>query len=169
MTTGIPEQDLHKYKCIVMYDDERVGDAIALLRDQKGMDWWYLVVEKEQGGYAVASFGSLEKPLEERGEPFLTTPLHALIGSVLKTAEVAEQGTLTLTDAQTRARDSEGQAVVIVQNGEFLGVIPNMTRGTRSGGLFESQLVTMMGEYAPIPQAGVLSRRRLMKNKNVGA
>ena len=161
MTTGIPDQTVDAYKCILMYDDETVGDAIAALRDEKGLDWWYLVVDLDSAGYAVASFGSLEQPLNERGEPFLTTPLSALVGSLLKKAEAAEQESLTISDAQIRARDSEEQAVVILSGGEFRGVIPYMTRA----GMFESHLVTMMGEYAPIQQAGLLSRRRLQSRK----
>ena len=158
---GIPDDLLDGYKCVLMYDDERVADAVAALRDASGLDWWYLVVDLSDGQYAVASFSDLQKPLQERGAAFLETPLSALVGSVINKVETAEKEAISTNEAQERAFRAPGRAVVILMGGEFRGVLP---QGTRRG-LFESNLVQLAGEYAPLPQQGLYSARRLQSRK----
>jgi hypothetical protein len=159
---GIPDDLLDGYKCVLMYDDERVADAVAALRDANGLDWWYLVVDLGGSEYAVAAFSDLQKPLQERGAPFLETPLAALVGSVLNKVETAEKEAITTNEAQERAFRTPGHAVVILTGGEFRGVLP---QGLRRG-LFESSLVQLAGEYAPLPKQGLLSVRRLQAKKD---
>ena len=149
---------LKTYKCLVMYDDECVADALTALRDGQGMDWWYLVVDLDAGGYAVAPFTALQDPLQNLGATFLQTPLGALVGTLLLAADKVEQGTISLADARANARAAASKAVIVIQDGEVAGVIPSDT--TRQG-LFESRLLNLAGELAPLPQQGVLSRRRL--------
>jgi hypothetical protein len=158
---GIPDDLLDGYKCVLMYDDERVADAIAALRDAKGFDWWYLVVDLGEGQYAVAPFSDLQKPLQERGAAFLETPLSALVGSVVNKVETADKETISTNEAQERAFQTPGRAVVILTGGEFRGVLP---QGMRRG-LFESSLVALAGEFAPLPQQGLFSARRLQSKK----
>jgi len=162
---SIPDDILDEYKYVMMYDDERVADALAALRDAGGLDWWYLVVDMEQGGYAVAAFSEMERPLKELGAPFLETLLTALVGSVLRQVEAAEQDTLSLKEAQQRAYNAPGRALIVEKSGSFRGLIPYVTRR----GLFESTLIQLAGEYAPLPQQGMLSRRRLQANKSKSA
>jgi hypothetical protein len=158
---GIPDDLLDGHKYVLMYDDERVADAVVALRDSKGYDWWYLVVDLTDGQYAVATFGDLQKPLQERGAAFLETPLSALVGSVIKRVETAEKDTITVNEAQERADHVPGRAIVILTGGEFRGVLPlSIHRG-----LFESSLVQLAGEYAPLPQQGLYSARRLQSRK----
>jgi len=152
------DEVLKSYKCLVMYDDEHVADALTALRDGQGMDWWYLVVDLDADGYAVAPFSALQDPLQNLGVAFLQTPLGALVGTVLLSADQVEQGAISLADARTKARAAAAKAVVVIQDGDVSGVIPSDT--TRQG-LFESRLLNLAGELAPLPQQGVLSRRRL--------
>src|SRR5574341_2034459 len=51
----IPDDVLDRNKHVLMYDDERVLDALVELRDRQGQDWWHLVVDVEEGGYAIRS------------------------------------------------------------------------------------------------------------------
>jgi hypothetical protein len=162
---SIPDEILDEYKCVMMYDDERVADALAALRDADGLDWWYLVIDLEQGGYAVAAFSELENPLKELGAVFLETPLSALVGAVLRQVEAAEQDTLSLNEAQQRAFNAPGRALIVEKSGSFRGLIPHVTRR----GLFESNLIQLAGEYAPLPQQGMFSRRRLQAKKSKSA
>src|SRR5258705_13237431 len=42
---ALTDQEIDRNRCILMYDDETVADAVAALRDAQGAEWWHLVVD----------------------------------------------------------------------------------------------------------------------------
>lgn len=154
---AITDHLVDRNRHLFMYDDERLINALAALRDANGQDWWHLVVSVESGGYAVARFSDLEEPIRQQGAAFLESPLSELVGVALVPVEVVVDQGDDLERVQDRAFSSRSQVAVVEHDGEFRGIIPVATRK----GLFESNLLTLAGEYAAIPQQGVVSRRRL--------
>lgn len=166
--SSISESDISKHRCILLYDDETVIDAVLALRDREGQDWWYLVVDLEGEGYAAARFSDLTRQVEEEGAPFLERALGSLVGTLLVRVDVvADQERSDLQGVREQAAESDSQMVVVVLADEFKGVIP--VGGTRSpGGPFDEGLVRMAGRYARIPEQGVLSRRRMKAKTRKG-
>ncbi len=158
----LTDSDIQRHRYITMYDDERVLDALIALRDAEGMDWWFLIVDIESGGYAAARFSDLEETIRQ-GK--VDTLLGELVGDVLKPVEVVvEQGSATLTTVQDLAFKSRAQVAVIEDQGEFRGVVAVTSRK----GLFDSSLLNLAGDFAAIPQQGVLSRRRMKAKARPG-
>ncbi len=160
--SAIPDGQIDRYKYILMYDDERVVDAIVTLRDAGGQDWWHLVVDLEGGGYAAAPFSALVNGLEEQGKPFLERPLGELVGTTLAAVEViVEQAKADLDDIRRRAAESECQIAVVLKEGELRGVLAVGTMRSATHGLFDTGLAQLAGRYAELPERGLLSRRRI--------
>jgi hypothetical protein len=140
-------------KCILMYDDETLREALLTWRETPDhYDWWHLVVSLEDGGYAVARFADLAHHQDRLDEP-----LRTLVGGALKQVEVVvDQDAATLEATQSQAGGSASQVAVVERDGEFAGVLPV---GSRRG-VFNSSLVNLAGELTPLPE-GVFSPRRL--------
>jgi hypothetical protein len=159
---GIPDQEIAKYRCILMYDDETVVDAATALRDAQGYDWWHLVADLDAGGYAVARFSDLAAQLrtsdQTRHAMLLNHPLGELVGSVLTKVDiVADQEHESLDTLKDRVcRTRSGVAVIRTEAG-FKGIIA--TGGTRSGPM-DVGLVSLAGSYAALPEKGLMSKRR---------
>lgn len=160
---GIPEQEIARHRCILMYDDETVADAAAALRDaQQGYDWWHVVVDLAEGGYAVARFSDLAAQLKTAGESkrteLLNRPLVELVGTVLtKVDVVAGQDQESLDALKNRASRTGSGVAVVLDDGGFKGIIA--TGGTRSGAM-DVGLVSLAGTYATLPEKGLMSKRR---------
>ncbi len=157
---AISDQDIQKYRCILMYDDETVLDAVAAYRDDKmAAEWWTLVVDLG-GKYAVTTFADVSAKVKEGKKDFLEKTLGGLVGSALKPVDVVvEQASADLAAARDKAAATPSQMVVVVSRGEFKGVISAAT--SRGGaGLFGSELVKLAGQYADLPTTGLVSRRR---------
>lgn len=157
---AISDQDVQKYRCILMYDDETVLDAVAAFRDDKmAAEWWTLVVDLG-GKYAVTTFADVSAQVKEGKKGFLENPLGKLAAGVLKPVDVVvEQSTADLAAARGKAAGTPSQMVVVISQGEFKGVISAAT--SRGGaGLFGSELVKLAGQYADLPTTGLVSRRR---------
>ena len=161
----ISDNDVHKYRCILMYDDETVMDAVRELRDQNGQDWWHLVVDLDGGDYAIAHFTDLSTYVDDKGAEFLDKLLGDLVGEpLIKVDVIAEQDDSNLATVREKTAESDSRVAIIVSGGEFKGIIP--MGGTRSAdGAFGGGLVQLAGNYAEIPAKGVLSRRRRRGNK----
>ncbi len=154
----IHDHELDKYKHILMFDDERVMEAIIALRDASGYDWWHLVVDLGAEGYAAARFSDLDGFVKEEGAMALESALGSLVGPVFAKVDiVVEQDSLSLSETLDRAQNAAGRMAVVVREGEFRGLLVISTRR----GLFESSLLNLAGEYAEIPKAGMVSPRRL--------
>lgn len=167
---GISEQEIAKYRCILMYDDETIVDAAAALRDAQGYDWWHVVADLRNGGYAVARFSDLAAQLktadETRRAALLSRPLGELVGTVLtKVDVVADQNQESLEALKDRAYRTGSGVVVVVKEGGFKGIIA--PGGTRSGPM-DVGLVSLAGAYATLPEKGLMSKRRrqAMEAKN---
>ena len=160
--SAITNGQIDRYKYILMYDDERVVDAIIALRDAGGQDWWHLVIDLEGGGYAAAPFSALASRLEEQGEPLLGRPLGELVGTTLTVVEVTvEQAEADLDDIRRRAAESECRVAVVLKEGELRGVLAVGTMRSATPGLFDTGLAQLAGRYAELPERGLLSRRRI--------
>jgi hypothetical protein len=163
MMKPITDAQIDRYKFILMYDDETVLDAIITWRDAQGFDWWYLVVDREPGGYAIARYSDLLNAVEDPDEAFLRQPLSSLVGDVLEEAfVVAERSEVTYEQVRELVESWGSQAAVIREGGDLRGVLT--FGGTRSakmrGGVFDSKLLKLAGEkYAEIPP-GTYSPRR---------
>ena len=158
---AISDQDIQKYRCILMYDDETVKDAVAAYRDDKmAAEWWTLVVDLG-GKYAVTTFADVSAQIKVGKKDFLDSPLSGLVGTALKAVDVvAEQSSNDLAAVRDKASTTTAQMAVIVDQGEFKGVISAAT--SRGGaGLFSSELVSLAGQYADLPATGLVSRRRM--------
>ncbi|MBN1426814.1 MAG: hypothetical protein JXB07_00420 [Anaerolineae bacterium] len=160
--TGIPDQEIAKYRCILMYDDETVVEAATALRNEKGYDWWHIVTDLRDGGYAVARFSDLAVRIREADETrrsvLLGCCLVDLVGTVLSKVEVvADQEKETLDTVRERAYRTKNGVVVILADGDFKGIID--TQGTRSGPM-DVGLVSLAGAYATLPEKGMMSKRR---------
>ena len=156
----ISDQDIQKYRCILMYDDETVKDAVAVYRDDKAAaEWWTLVVDTG-GKYAVTTFADVSAQIKTGHKDFLESPLGKLVGTALKPVDVVvEQAGGDLAAARDKASATPSQMVVVLDGGEFKGVISAAT--SRGGvGLFSSELVSLAGQYAELPPTGLVSRRR---------
>lgn len=161
--TPISDEQARRYRCVHMFGDEHVLDAVAALRDEQGHDWWYLIVELEDGRYAAAPFSKLATDIEAGGEGFLNRPLADLAGGVLPLVEViAEQTEADTHELTERAADTDSGAAVVLCDGEFLGVMP--AGGTR--GAFDVGIVNLAGRYADLPEEGLLSRRRAKSRRS---
>jgi hypothetical protein len=157
---AISDQDIQKYRCILMYDDETMKDAVAAYRDDKmAAEWWTLVVDVG-GKYAVTSFADVSARIKDGGKAFLESKLGGLVGTALKTVEVVvEQSGGDLASVRDKASATATQMAVVVDRGEFKGVISAAT--SRGGaGLFGSELVKLAGQYSDLPTTGLVSRRR---------
>ncbi|MBN1312523.1 MAG: hypothetical protein JXB30_14000 [Anaerolineae bacterium] len=159
---GIPDQEIAKYRCILMYDDETIIDAAVALRDAQGYDWWHVVTNLSDGGYAVARFSDLAVQLKNIDEASRVTlfnrPLGDLVGTVLTKVEVvADQEKETIDTLRDRAYRTKSDVVVILTGGDFKGIIT--TTGTRAGPM-DVGLVSLAGKYAVLPEKGMMSRRR---------
>jgi hypothetical protein len=154
----ISDHDVLKYRCILMYDDETMLDAVVAYRDQPdAAEWWTLVVDLGEK-YAVTTFAGVTTAIKIGKQGFLESPLGKLVGTALKPVDVvAEQSSSDLAALRDRAAETPSQTAVIVSEGEFKGII---SAATSRGGLFGSELVRLAGEYAPLPTTGLVSRRR---------
>lgn len=160
--SGIPDQEIAKYRCILMYDDETVVDAAAALRDAQGYDWWHVVANLESGGYAVARFSDLTAQIKTADETtratLLTSPLGELVGTLLAKVDiVTDQDQESLDTLKDRAYRTSSGVAVILTRGDFKGIIA--TGGTRSGPM-DVGLVSLAGSYAALPEKGLMSKRR---------
>jgi hypothetical protein len=159
----ISDEQARRYRCVHMYGDERVIDAIAVLRDEQGHDWWYLIVELEDGRYAAAPFSKLAASIEEGGADFLSRPLGELAGDALPVVEVVmEQTEADPRELAERAADTVSSAAVVLYEGEFLGIVP--AGGTR--GAFDVGIVNLAGRYVELPEEGLLNRRRAKSRRS---
>lgn len=152
--------DRHKY--ILMYDDERVLDALAALRDAGGQDWWYLIVDLQGGGYAATQYGTLASGIRAGGPSFLARSLGTLVGDELERIEcVTEQRDADYDAISRRAAESKCSVALILDGGEVRGILP--VAGSR--GAFDQGVVQLAGKYATLPEAGLLSPRRARAKK----
>ncbi len=160
---SITEQQLSRHRYILMYDDERVLDALLALHEQAGQDWWFLVVDLEAGGYAVGPFSALAGGLEAGDEAYLERQLGEMVGESLVRAEVVvEQAEADLAEALQRAAERDAPAALVVSAGEVRGVLPvGGVRGSTRG-VFDTGLAQLAGRYAKLPERGLLSRRRAL-------
>jgi hypothetical protein len=163
----ILDDEVDRYRCVLMGPNETVLDAIAVLRDEGGQNWWHLVVELGEGSYAAGTFSALAAGIGGEKQVFLARPLHDLVGTDLQAVEVVvEQDTSDFDTAMRQAAGSASGVAVVRQHGEFRGVLA--AGGTRAGGLFDVGVIQLAGQYAELPQEGLLSRRR-MKPRKKGA
>jgi hypothetical protein len=170
MMRPITNEQIDRYKYILMYDDETVLDAIIAWRDSQGFDWWYLVVDREPGGYAIARYSDLLNAVEEPDEAFLLQPLSNLVGGILEEVfVVVERNEATYEKVRELVERQGGQAALIHEEGDLRGVLT--FGGTRSakmrGGVFDSKLLKLAGEkYAEIPPGAYSPRRaKAMREK----
>lgn len=160
---GIPEQEIAKYRCILMYDDETIIDAATALRDApQGYDWWHLVADLAGGGYAVARFSDLAAQVKTvdgtKRAAFLNQPLSGLVGTMLAKVDVViDQDQASLDSTRERASRTHSGVAIILKDGHFKGIIA--TGGTRSGPM-DVGLVSLVGNYATLPEKGLMSKRR---------
>lgn len=161
----IPDALLDRHKYVFMYDDERVMDAIVALRNADGYDWWYLLVDVEEGGYAAARFSALAKSIEEGGAAFLDRQLGELVGEELAPVEcIAQQSEADYERVSWLTARSSCPVAVILQGDELRGILP--VGGTR--GAFDVGVINLAGKYAPLPEQGLLSPRRQRPKKKSG-
>ena len=160
---SITDEQIDRYKYVLMYDDETVLDAIITWRNSQGFDWWYLVVDRESGGYAIARYNDLLYAVEEPDETFLLQPLSNLVGGILEEVlVVVERNEATYEEVRELVESWGGQAALIREDGVLRGVLTfGGTRAARMrGGVFDSKLLKLAGEkYAEIPP-GTYSPRR---------
>jgi hypothetical protein len=156
---GITDQEIDRNRCILMFDDETVADAVAALRDAQGAEWWHLVVDAGGGAYGAAAYSTLSDQLKKEQAAFLSKPLGGLVGSILPKVEVTgDQGASDPNALKEKAAETASHVAVITSSGEFRGIL---TAGaTRSAGLFSSDLVGLAGQYAELPKKGLLGSRR---------
>jgi len=155
---GITDQEIDRNRCILMYDDETVADALAALRDAQGAEWWHLVVDAG-GAYGAATYSSLSDQLKKEQAAFLSKSLGALVGGVLPKVEtMGDQAASDPAAIKDKAASTASHVAVITASGEFRGIL---TAGaTRSAGLFSSDLVGLAGQYAELPKKGLLGSKR---------
>nr|MBN1229026.1 hypothetical protein [Anaerolineae bacterium] len=159
--TPIEQALFARYKYLLVDAEATVLESIAFLRDEQGHDWWYLVVESDNT-FAAAPFSSLAERVKVEQDAFLQTPLHALIGSLLVPIEtIAEPSTADYDATLRQAGESQSGIAIIIHKGECQGIL--VTRTTRSGGLFDTGIIQLAGQYAELPEAGLLNRSRLRK------
>ncbi len=156
---GITDEEIDRNRCILMYDDETVADAIAALRDAQGAEWWHLVVDAGSGAYAAAPYSSLTDHIRQEQAAFLGKSLGGLADDVLPTVEViGDQATSDASALRDKAADSASQVAVITRGGEFRGILTG--GATRGAGLFSSDLIGLAGQYAELPKKGLLGSHR---------
>ena len=155
---ALTDQEIDRNRCILMYDDETVADAVAALRDAQGAEWWHLVVDTK-GEYGAAPYSSLSDHVKKEQAEFLGKPLGSLVGATLPKVEVTgDQATADGEELKQKAAATASHVAVITKNGEFRGIIS--AGATRSGGLFSSDLVGLAGQYAELPKKGLLGSKR---------
>jgi hypothetical protein len=169
-------------RCILMYDDETVLDAVIALRNAGGEERWHLVVDLEGGGYAAAHFEAVAAWVRSQGmenRVFFESLLGALVDLALPRVEVvAEHDRDDLADIGQHILQSASGVGVVVRAGEFVGILvpgPDVStlaedkeglaiqsaRRSVTRGLFGSGLLGMASQiYAEIPEKGTLSSRR---------
>lgn len=162
----LSDEHIKRHRYLLMAPDETVLEAIALLRDEGGYDWWYLVVELSDGSYALAPFASLAPGIEAEGASYLDRPLRDLIGDPLQRADVLiDIDDISLDDALTAAAGSDIGLATLLRGGMFYGLLPV----GRTRGAFDTGLVTLAGRYAELPEKGLISRRRNKRAKRFSA
>lgn len=107
---------------IVVPASQTLRDALALLTEQNGQEWWYLVVERGNGGYLAARFSNLRERLKAEGSDLLDSPLTTLEGSELPEAVIIGWG-LTADEARKVAQSHVSGIAVVVWNGAVLGLV----------------------------------------------
>lgn len=153
----LADEHFKRHRFLMMEADETVLEAIALLRDAGGYDWWYLVIELPDGGYALAPFSSLAPGIEAGGAAYLARPLGDLVGDPLQRADVLiEVDEVDMDDALTAAAGSDIGLATLLRGGMFYGLLPV----GRTRGAFDTGLVTLAGRYAELPEKGLIGRRR---------
>lgn len=156
---ALSDKEIDIHRCLLMYGDETVFEAIGALFEAKGGEWWYLVVDLGEGRYAVAEFETLHVRLEQKGRDYLDTLLADLTEKDAPRVQVVvEQGATSLQDLEDMLRQHGDPAGVVLAHGEFRGVIPNpaLRQGAKRGAIFDSGLITLAGRYRPIPARGTL-------------
>ncbi|MGF1504833.1 MAG: hypothetical protein GYB64_17050 [Chloroflexi bacterium] len=155
----LTDKDLDRNRHLFMFDDETVMDLVRAVRDEDAQDWWHLVVDLEEGGYAVARVSDVTAALNEQGEDLLGTRLAELVGVVLKPVETTvEMAGTDYRALRDEAYQTKSKVAVVLQDGAYRGIVT--AGGSRSGGAFDAGLVAMAGQYAEIPEEGLLSPRR---------
>ena len=152
---------LQRNRYVLINDDLRVMDAVIAYRDEEAADWWLLLVDVEDEGYAVAKFESLTAALESASDQqaYLQQTLGGLVGVLLEPVDLVVQHADADYDATVdQLVAADGIAAVVIHGDEVAGVIPRPT--TRAGGLFQSSLLQLAGRVADIPDTGLISKRR---------
>jgi hypothetical protein len=154
---AISDDDIKGFRCILMYDDETINDAVAQYsKTPDAAEWWTLVIDLG-GRFAVTSFAAVTAHIKQDQKVFLESSLGKVAGTFKPVDIVAEQSSSDLADVKRKAGETPSQTAVVVDRGEFKGII---SAGATRGGLFGSELVKLAGQYADLPTTGLLSPRR---------
>jgi hypothetical protein len=149
-------------RCLLLYGDETVADALAMLKaTAEAQAWWHLVVDLGESQFAAGRFEGLSRRLTAEGDALLEQPLAALLDNPLApVTQVVEREQISTTQALDLARKNVN-GVVVLDSGQFTGFLaPETTRG--SGDLFGGGgLIQFLGKAEAIHQRGSASPRRL--------
>jgi len=149
---------------IKVNDTETMRDAFARYKAANGQPWWRLVVQRQDGKWAVITFRDLDALANDLGAAFFNQPIRDL-PIPFKTVNAVEQDQYTTNAAQRLALDSPEQLLVVTKNGQFVGILAVGTKrsvvekfaGPSAADLFENippaPPAAPGGEPAPEPAA----------------
>jgi len=126
---SIAESELNRDFLIV---DERT--TVQQVRDQIVNEWTYVVVRLASGQYAVLQLSELIEALQEwRGETFQPDVLETALGDVPdllapRAADAVEQADMDTGEAKRLTRRMPGKRLVVLADGQVVGVLAEPTR-----------------------------------------
>jgi hypothetical protein len=139
-----------KNQFIAVRGDATVGQAVAALQAEGGQPWWHLLVQMDDGSWAVTRFTDLHQALE--GTP---TAAEIRLGGWpgLVAASAVEQDSMETRAAEAMARTSGGRVLVVTAGGLPTGIlVEGVSRGATS--ISSAKLNELGGNYVNLKDYG---------------
>jgi len=126
-----------------------VGQAVGALQNQDGQPWWHLVVKMDDGSWGVIRFSDLYPVLKDKPD---AADIRLGSSDVLLNASTVEKNDVETSAAETLAKKSESQVLVVTDGGLPVGLIIADVR--RGASVPASKLADLGGKYVNLRDYG---------------
>jgi hypothetical protein len=172
----ISDDALHnpKNQFIAVTADAKLGQAIAAYKDVRGQPWWHLVVQKDDGSWATATF--IERDDLLGGAPD-AAEIRLGDADALPAAAAAGRNSIETKAAQALARKAPARVLVVTDKGMPVGIlVEGVTRAAAAPSRSADGLVTpsarldaLGGKYIDLKNYGsiLLGSSKMSRDTNL--
>ncbi|MCC7448513.1 MAG: toll/interleukin-1 receptor domain-containing protein [Anaerolineae bacterium] len=137
---------------IKVSDTATMRDAFTRYKAADGQPWWRLVVQRQDGSWAVTTFRDLDALASSLGAAFFDQPIRDL-PIPFTTVIAVDQDRYTTNAAQRLALDSPEQLLVVTKNGQLVGILVVGTRRSAAEKSDGPSAVDLFERLPPTPPA----------------